>query len=104
VLETPVAPSELTPRLSAEMDAVVLKALAKAPADRFQTAADMRAALLRIVARPSHGAPAVHEPEGTQPASVELPTHRAPQPQVASSSSSTPPGASRLMPKTRSRR
>lgn len=43
VVEAPVAPSQRNARLSAEIDAVVLKALAKAPDDRYQTAAGMRA-------------------------------------------------------------
>ncbi|HLK51599.1 MAG TPA: protein kinase [Bryobacteraceae bacterium] len=39
------APSSINPKLPAEFDAVVLKALAKNPADRFQTAEEFRARL-----------------------------------------------------------
>jgi eukaryotic-like serine/threonine-protein kinase len=38
----PTAPSEANPDISADIDAVVLKALAKDPADRYQSAADMK--------------------------------------------------------------
>jgi tetratricopeptide (TPR) repeat protein len=41
----PPAPRTLNPRLSAPVEAVLLKALAKAPADRFPTAAALLAAL-----------------------------------------------------------
>jgi serine/threonine-protein kinase len=42
---SPVPPSTLVPGLDPAVDAVVLRALAKDPADRFQSAAEMRAAL-----------------------------------------------------------
>ena len=48
VREDPVPPSHKRPGLSAELDAVVLKALAKNPDNRYQTAAEMRADLVRV--------------------------------------------------------
>ena len=47
VRENPVPPSRVDPDVPAWADAIVLKALAKNPADRYQTAADMRADLQR---------------------------------------------------------
>src|SRR6266516_1706399 len=43
--EAPVPPRELNPALPEELEAVVLRALAKDPADRYQNAEEMRAAL-----------------------------------------------------------
>jgi serine/threonine-protein kinase len=47
VRENPVPPSRVDPDVPAWADAIVLKAMAKSPADRYQTAADMRADLQR---------------------------------------------------------
>jgi len=47
VRENPIPPSRVDPDVPAWADAIVLKAMAKAPADRYQTAADMRADLQR---------------------------------------------------------
>jgi len=48
VREDPVPPSQRHPGISPELDAVVLKALAKNPDNRYQTAAEMRADLVRV--------------------------------------------------------
>ena len=48
VREDPVPPSERYEGISPELDAVVLKALAKNPDNRYQTAAEMRADLVRV--------------------------------------------------------
>jgi eukaryotic-like serine/threonine-protein kinase len=47
VREDPIPPSMVDPDVPAWADAIVLKAMAKPPADRYQTAADMRADLQR---------------------------------------------------------
>jgi tetratricopeptide (TPR) repeat protein/tRNA A-37 threonylcarbamoyl transferase component Bud32 len=47
----PPPPSKLNPRVPAELDRLALKALAKKPEDRFQTAAEMAAELARVGAR-----------------------------------------------------
>jgi eukaryotic-like serine/threonine-protein kinase len=47
VRENPVPPSQVDPDVPPWADAIVLKAMAKSPADRYQTAADMRADLQR---------------------------------------------------------
>src|SRR5262249_44951001 len=48
VREDPVPPSARHEGISADLDAVVLKALAKNPENRYQTAAEMRADLVRV--------------------------------------------------------
>ena len=48
VREDPVPPSQRRAGISPELDAVVLKALAKNPDNRYQTAAEMRADLVRV--------------------------------------------------------
>lgn len=48
VREDPVPPSHRRPGISPELDAVVLKALAKNPDNRYQSAAEMRADLVRV--------------------------------------------------------
>ena len=50
VRETPTPPSHLDPEITPQMDAVVLKALAKDPADRYQTAREMREDIARLLA------------------------------------------------------
>ena len=50
VREQPVPPSQLDPLVTPGMDAVVLKALAKDPNDRYQTAGAMRADVARLLA------------------------------------------------------
>jgi eukaryotic-like serine/threonine-protein kinase len=47
VRENPVPPSRVDPDVPSWADAIVLKAMAKSPDDRYQTAADMRADLQR---------------------------------------------------------
>ena len=61
--QRPISPRSLNPRLSAAMEAVVLRALAKHPGERFQTAAEMSAALLgALVVSDARGAHALPEP------------------------------------------
>src|SRR5690606_22828464 len=48
VREDPVPPSRRHADVTPELDAVVLKALAKNPDNRYQTAAEMRADLIRV--------------------------------------------------------
>jgi len=49
VREAPVPPSQLDPDITAPMDAVVLKALAKSPEDRYQSAQEMHDDISRIL-------------------------------------------------------
>lgn len=59
VREDPVPPSERNPNVPPELDAVVLKALAKNPDNRYQTAAEMRADLVRVHSGEQPDAPKV---------------------------------------------
>ena len=58
VRENPVPPSTLNPDVTPVLDAIVLKAMAKNPANRYQSAADMRADLIRAI----NGRPVSAEP------------------------------------------
>ena len=65
VREEPVPPSSVEPDVPASIDAIVLKAMAKNPANRYQTAAQMRADLERALAgQPVEAAP-VHTDDST---------------------------------------
>ncbi|WP_306214970.1 Stk1 family PASTA domain-containing Ser/Thr kinase [Actinoplanes sp. RD1] len=59
VRETPRAPSDINHEVPPEVDAIVLKALAKNPLNRYQSAQEMRADALRAVAGRPVMAPAV---------------------------------------------
>ena len=59
VREEPKAPSSVKPGLPQEMDAIVLKALNKNPLNRYQTAAEMRADLVRALSGQMVQAPKV---------------------------------------------
>jgi beta-lactam-binding protein with PASTA domain/predicted Ser/Thr protein kinase len=59
VREDPVPPSQRHDGISPELDAVVLKALAKNPENRYQTAADMRTDLIRVHSGEAPDAPKV---------------------------------------------
>ena len=49
VRENPVPPSQLDPEIPAWADSIVLRAMAKDPADRYQSAADMRTDIQRAL-------------------------------------------------------
>jgi eukaryotic-like serine/threonine-protein kinase len=59
VREQPRAPSDINPEVPPEVDAIVLKALAKNPVNRYQSAQEMRADALRAVSGRPVLAPAV---------------------------------------------
>ena len=55
VQDEPVAPSKIDPRIPVELETIVLKAMAKVPADRYATAAELADDLGRFLAdRPIH--------------------------------------------------
>jgi beta-lactam-binding protein with PASTA domain/predicted Ser/Thr protein kinase len=58
VRENPPPPSTINPDVPPELDAIVLKAMAKNPANRYQSAGEMRADLIRAI----NGRPVAAEP------------------------------------------
>ena len=64
VREDPRAPSEINPEVPRDVDAIVLKALAKNPMNRYQSAQEMRADALRAVSgRPVLATPVMSQAE-----------------------------------------
>ncbi len=59
VREDPIPPSHQNPEVSAALDAVVLKAMSKNPANRYQSAAEMRTDLVRVLSGQRQLAPVV---------------------------------------------
>ncbi|KAA9166732.1 Stk1 family PASTA domain-containing Ser/Thr kinase [Amycolatopsis acidicola] len=59
VREDPKAPSTVNPAVSPELDAIVLKALSKGPANRYQSAAEMRSDMVRVLSGQRPSAPMV---------------------------------------------
>ncbi len=59
VREDPRLPSDVNPNIPPELDAVVLKALSKNPANRYQSAAEMRTDLVRVRSGQAPMAPTV---------------------------------------------
>jgi serine/threonine-protein kinase len=59
VREDPKAPSQVNPSIPPALDSVILKALAKAPINRYQSAAELRADLVRVRAGQTPMAPMV---------------------------------------------
>ncbi len=74
VREEPTAPSLVNPDVPDDLDSIVLKALSKNPANRYQTAAEMRADLVKVLSGQRPSAPLVMSDEerttifGTAPA------------------------------------
>ncbi|MGA8295626.1 MAG: Stk1 family PASTA domain-containing Ser/Thr kinase, partial [Acidimicrobiales bacterium] len=69
VRERPQPPSLANPEVPAPLEAVILQAMSKSPADRYQTADAMRADLDRFV----HGQPVLAPPAPADPATVAVP-------------------------------
>ena len=67
VTEQPTPPSERNPQVGAVLEAVILTALAKDPADRYQSAATMAQDLDRIVADTDAGGPPLAGEGGAVP-------------------------------------
>jgi serine/threonine-protein kinase len=59
VREDPTPPSHQNPDVSAAVDAIVLKAMSKNPANRYQSAAEMRTDLIRVLSGQRQLAPMV---------------------------------------------
>ena len=65
VREDPRPPSTVNPRIGPVLDAVVLKAMSKNPANRYQSAAEMRVELVRVLSGQRPNAPMVMAQERT---------------------------------------
>jgi eukaryotic-like serine/threonine-protein kinase len=88
VREDPVPPSQRHSGIGPELDAVILKALTKNPDNRYQTAAEMRADLIRVHSGEAPEAPKVFtdaervsmlsapSPMGRHDATERIPAHR----------------------------
>jgi eukaryotic-like serine/threonine-protein kinase len=63
VREDPRKPSQLNPRVSPQLDAIVLKAMAKGAANRYQSAAEMRMDIVRVLSGQRPSAPMVMSDE-----------------------------------------
>ncbi len=88
VRETPVPPSRLDPLVTADMDAIVLKALAKDAGHRYQTASEMRDDINRLLAGQS--VRAVVPPPEPAPTSVLAATQVLATPTEAQASPTEP--------------
>src|SRR5690625_4764968 len=86
VREEPVAPSTLNPEVTPGMDAVVLKALTKRTEERYQSAAEMRADIERVLAGLEVAPPMNPVPPAAATAAV-------PPPQDATSTLAATPAA-----------
>jgi serine/threonine-protein kinase len=73
VFESPAPPDRLVPSISPELSAVVLKSMAKAPEQRYQTAADFQAALWEAVLGGEGGQDAPTALDPAEVARIEAP-------------------------------
>jgi tRNA A-37 threonylcarbamoyl transferase component Bud32 len=76
ITSDPISPRTVNPDLPARLDRVVLKALAKRPGDRFQTAREFKVALEDVLAEvePRPAKPKLAERAAEMPSPVEMPT------------------------------
>ncbi|MGC0366767.1 beta-lactam-binding protein with PASTA domain/predicted Ser/Thr protein kinase [Rhodococcus sp. 27YEA15] len=63
VREDPPTPSEVNPDIPRELDSIILKAMSKNPANRYQSAGDMRSDLVRVLGGQRPSAPMVMNDE-----------------------------------------
>ena len=103
VVQTPVAPSEVNAAVPGELGAVVMKALAKEPAERYQTAAEFDEALGKVSEAPLaiEAVPARQEEPAAPPVAVApLPLPPAPvqQPVIAAVEAPAPAVAAQPIP------
>jgi serine/threonine-protein kinase len=100
VRENPVPPSRLDPEVPQWADAIVLRAMAKDPAQRYQSAAEMRADIQRAlsgvpVAGPRTAAYGATQRMGPATAMAATPTHAIPGYQYGEAEGDFPPDRSK---------
>nr|WP_279580157.1 Stk1 family PASTA domain-containing Ser/Thr kinase [Fodinicola feengrottensis] len=94
VRENPIPPGQLNPDVTPDVDAIVLKAMAKNPANRYQSGAEMRSDLLRAAAgRPVSATPVMSDDERTQLISARAAPAATPSPGRAGGGAPAPPWA-----------
>ncbi|GAC57713.1 serine/threonine protein kinase PknB [Gordonia hirsuta DSM 44140 = NBRC 16056] len=72
VHEDPRRPSQVNPDISPELDSVVMKAMSKNPANRYQTSAEFRSDLIKVIAGGKPSAPMLLDDDDED--LLELPT------------------------------
>ncbi len=92
VREDPRRPSELDPAIPPALDAVVLKALSKNPANRYQSAAEMRADLVRVRSGQAPMAPVVMS-DADRTAMLDSPARTGPTRRIGNTGRHTMPPA-----------
>lgn len=70
--QPPPAPRSIRPEITPELEKVILKALAKKPEERFQTAKDFRAALLAVIPKELEKKPAPITSEQPLPEPIKM--------------------------------
>ncbi|MCL6638545.1 MAG: PASTA domain-containing protein [candidate division WOR-3 bacterium] len=70
--QPPPAPRSIRPEITPELEKVILKALAKKPEERFQTAKDFRAALLAVIPKELEKKPAPITSEQPRPEPIKM--------------------------------
>lgn len=96
VREQPKPPSQVDPTISPEIDAIALKALAKEPDDRYQSAREMKADINRVLAGEQVAAAATTAVRPAVPAGPDADATRVVPAAAASGSAGSPP--SRALP------
>ncbi len=94
VNDVPVAPSSLAPQISRAMSAVILKAMAKKPQDRFQTMKDFKGALDDAAGFERTPPPVLRS--ANMPSSMILPAGRAAPAPIPRPAAPVPPPAARV--------
>jgi serine/threonine-protein kinase len=70
--QPPPAPRSIRPEITPELEKIILKALAKKPEERFQTAKDFRAALLAVIPKELEKKPAPVPSEQPRPEPIKM--------------------------------
>ncbi len=73
ILDPLPSPREVVPDLSHELEMVMLKSLAKKPADRYQTADEFIKALTDAISGRPADEPAAHRPPAADPTAISMP-------------------------------